>query len=99
MSAGKEKCDILRRIRQDVAEKYGLNYSPTECNRQGDCSGTCPKCDAELKDLQRQLALRGITDIDLTNIPIETYDVDYVHNLEGEIVLQDYYIEPLSDDD
>lgn len=99
MSAGKEKCDILRRIRQDVAEMYGLDYSPTECNHQGDCSGTCPKCDAELKDLQRQLALRGITDIDLTNIPIETYDVDYVHNLEGEIVLQGDYIEPLSDDD
>lgn len=87
MSAGKEKCDILRRIRQDVAEKYGLDYSPTECNHQGDCSGTCPKCDAELKDLQRQLALRGITDIDLTNIPIETSDVDY-DILEGDIVPQ-----------
>lgn len=85
MSTGKEKCEILRRIRQDVAERYGLQYSPTECKHQGDCSGTCPKCDAELEDLQRQLELRGITDIDLTNIPIETFDEDDVHILEGDV--------------
>ena len=85
MSTGKEKCEILRRIRQDVAERYGLQYSPTECKHQGDCSGTCPKCDAELKDLQRQLELRGITDIDHTNIPIETFDEDDVHILEGDV--------------
>lgn len=85
MNAGKEKCEILRRIRQNVAERYGLDYSSTECSHQGDCSGTCPKCDAELKDLQRQLESRGITDIDLTNIPIETSDEDEVHILEGDV--------------
>ena len=30
---------------------------------KGDCPGTCPKCDAELADLQRQLEKQGITDI------------------------------------
>ena len=67
----KRKCEILRHIRQDVAERYGLNYAPTECKHQGDCSGTCPKCDAELEDLQHQLSSRGIEDVDLLNIPIE----------------------------
>ena len=87
MSAGKEKCEILRRIRQDVAERYGLQYKPLECKHQGDCSGTCPKCDAELEDLQCQLASLGITDIDLTNIPIdiEHSEDDDIHILEGDV--------------
>ena len=29
----------------------------------GDCPGTCPVCDAELADLQRQLDERGITEV------------------------------------
>ncbi len=87
MCTGKEKCEILRRIRLDVAERYGLQYSPSECKHQGDCSGTCPKCDAELEDLQRQLELRGISDIDLTNIPIdiEHSEDDDIQILEGDV--------------
>lgn len=54
---------MLKTIRAYVAEKYGLAYAATECNHQGDCPGTCPKCDAELADLQRQLVEHGITEI------------------------------------
>lgn len=87
MCTGKEKCEILRRIRQDVAKRYGLQYKPSECKHQGDCRGTCPKCDAELEDLQSQLASRGITDIDLINISIdiEHLEDDDIHILEGDI--------------
>jgi hypothetical protein len=63
MDNGKDKCEILKAIRAYVAEKYGLNYSPTECTHKGDCPGTCPKCDAELAALQKQLEDKGITDI------------------------------------
>ena len=63
MDRGKEKCEILKAIRTYVAEKYGLEYATTECSHKGDCPGTCPKCDAELADLQRQLEEQGITDI------------------------------------
>ena len=62
---GKDKCEQLRDIRRAVAEKYGLNYTPRECHHEGDCSGTCPLCDAELLDLQRQLREKGIQDIEL----------------------------------
>lgn len=86
MNQGKQKCEILRRIRIDIAERYGLRYNPTECTHEGDCSGTCPKCDAELKDLQRQLESRGITDIDLVNTPIVQTDEDDIHILEGDVV-------------
>ena len=85
MNQGKQKCEILRRIRMDIAERYGLRFNPTECTHEGDCSGTCPKCDAELKDLQRQLESCGITDIDLTNIPIVQTDEDDIHILEGDV--------------
>ena len=65
MNRGKDKCEILRAIRKQVAERYGLRYEPRECHHEGDCLGTCPLCDAELKSLQRQLEEQGIADIDL----------------------------------
>lgn len=63
MDKGKEKCEILKAIRAYVAEKYCLDYTPSECNHRGKCRGTCPKCDAELEYLQKQLEKKGITDI------------------------------------
>ena len=63
MSKGKEKCEILKAIRTYVADKYGVEYSPTECTHEGECRGTCPKCDAELAELQESLEAKGIFDI------------------------------------
>lgn len=87
MSTGKEKCELLKAIRKQIAERYNLEYTPSECTHQGDCLGTCPKCDADLRDLQKQLERREITDIDLN---IEIPDVD--NNIESddvdELVLQ-----------
>ena len=71
MRRGKEICEFLKRIRKDVADKYGLEYTPEECQYQGECSGTCPKCEAEIKDLQRQLEARGIMDIKISDIKVE----------------------------
>ena len=65
MYTGKEKCELLKKIRQHIAEKYGLSYCPTECTHEGDCLGTCPKCDAELVDLQRQLDEKGLSQVDI----------------------------------
>lgn len=64
MNRGKRKCEILRRMRARIAERYGLSYNPHECTHEGDCPGTCPMCDAELDDLERQLQKRHITNID-----------------------------------
>lgn len=63
MKQGKDKCELLKSIRSYIAKKYGLDYSPSECSHQGDCLGTCPKCDSELQDIQAQLHAKGITDI------------------------------------
>lgn len=63
MRKGKEKCEILKAIRTYVADRYGVEYTPSECNHKGECQGTCPKCDGELADLQEKLEAKGITDI------------------------------------
>lgn len=58
---------MLKTVRREIAEQYGLIYSPTDCSHDGDCPGTCPKCDAELRDLQCQLDAIGKKAIDLNS--------------------------------
>lgn len=60
MNTGKEMCEVLKSMRKKIAEQYGLVYEPTECHHEGNCQGTCPRCDAELRDLQRQLEEKGV---------------------------------------
>ena len=52
---GKEKCRILKEIRQKIADENGIEYITSECKHKGDCRGTCPKCEQEVRDLQREL--------------------------------------------
>lgn len=55
MNKGKKKCEILKTIRCQVAKKNGIPYTYTECTYQGECRGTCPKCEEELRYLTREL--------------------------------------------
>lgn len=55
MNRGKHKCETLKKIRQMIADRNGIDYHTTECTFQGNCSGTCPKCEAELRYLESQL--------------------------------------------
>ncbi len=55
---GKQKCKILRQIRREIARQNDISYMTAECQFQGACTGTCPKCEAELKYLERELAVR-----------------------------------------
>ena len=55
---GKKKCKILKEIRQRIADENDIPYVTRECTYQGNCSGTCPKCEAELRYLEQQLSLR-----------------------------------------
>lgn len=60
MIGGKGKCMILKRIRKAVADVSGICYEPHECTFQGECSGTCPACEAEVRYLERELKLRRL---------------------------------------
>lgn len=55
---GKEKCKALKEIRRQIARENDIPYAVSQCTYQGDCRGTCPKCEAELRYLERELALR-----------------------------------------
>lgn len=87
MEKGTEKCELLKAIRTYVAEKYGLVHAATECSHQGDCPGTCPKCDAELADLQRQLKELGITDI-AQNKRLSDMVENYINTLHQDKIEQ-----------
>lgn len=52
---GKEKCKALKEIRRRIAESNDITYAVSECSYQGECKGTCPKCEAELRYLEREL--------------------------------------------
>ncbi len=56
---GKQKCKILKEIRQRIADENEIPYITKECRFQGECSGTCPRCESELRYLEQQLALRA----------------------------------------
>ena len=58
MTLGKSKCRILKEIRQKIADENDIPYVTRECGYQGECSGTCPRCESELRYLERQLAIR-----------------------------------------
>ena len=56
---GKQKCRILKEIRQRIADENDIPYVTRECAYQGECRGTCPRCESELRYLERQLAARA----------------------------------------
>ena len=58
MTRGKRTCKILKEIRQQIADNNDIEYAPSECHFQGECKGTCPKCEAEVKYLENELYKR-----------------------------------------
>ena len=58
MKRGKWICNTLKEVRMQVAKANDIKYAPTECHHEGDCAGSCPKCEAEVRWLEQQLQLR-----------------------------------------
>lgn len=58
MTRGKSICNVLKTIRKQIAEANEINYEPRECHHQGECRGTCPVCEAEMRYIERQLDIR-----------------------------------------
>lgn len=56
---GKEKCRILRRIREEITALSGSTLPPHDCPHTGDCPGTCARCESELKTLNQNLRENG----------------------------------------
>jgi len=56
MKHGKYICNALKAIRLDIARANGIEYSPKACNHEGECAGTCPACESEMRYLEREIA-------------------------------------------
>ena len=59
MTYGRTVCNKLKEIRQQVADQNNIEYSTSECHFTGECQGTCPKCDAELRYIENELNKRN----------------------------------------
>ncbi len=55
---GKEKCRILKQIRAEIARENDIEWVVSECKHQGNCRGTCPRCEQEVRQLEEALARR-----------------------------------------
>ena len=55
---GKEKCRILKEIRAEIARANDIAWVVSECKHKGNCKGTCPKCEQEVRQLEAALARR-----------------------------------------
>ena len=58
MAKGKSTCKLLKDIRQQIADANGISYRPKECQHKGDCAGTCPACEEEIRYLECELKAR-----------------------------------------
>ena len=60
MKQGKKICKTLKAIRQQIADANGISYAPTLCTYKGDCTGTCPACEAEVRYIEHELNARRL---------------------------------------
>lgn len=52
---GKKRCKALKEIRQQIADSNDIPFVTSNCTHKGECKGTCPKCESELRYLEREL--------------------------------------------
>ena len=58
MKRGKRICKELKAVRRRIADENGIVLDQPECTHTGDCSGTCPRCEAEVRYLEQALERR-----------------------------------------
>ena len=58
MHRGKVICKELKEVRRRIAEENEIPLEIKECTYDGPCRGTCPRCEAEVCYLERELARR-----------------------------------------
>ena len=82
---GKQKCELLRKIREEIAEANDIVYLSKECEHKVCRRGTCPICEAEAKYLENELnekAERG-EKINLKSISFDTL-FDALEDMEND---------------
>ena len=52
---GKKICGYLKGIRRKIAEENDIKLDIPECTYEGECRGTCPRCEWEVQYLEKTL--------------------------------------------
>ena len=93
MRNGKHICNTLKAIRLDIARANGIAYAPRECHHEGECAGTCPACESEMRYLEREIARRRsngkaalIAGVSLGLMTLSTTSCDQIKRLDGDDV-------------
>ncbi len=55
MKRGKRICKELKAVRRRIADENNIPLEQPECTHQGDCLGTCPRCESEVRYLEQAL--------------------------------------------
>ena len=55
---GKQICSYLKSVRREVAAANGIELEIPDCTFDGECPGTCPRCEAEVRQLEQALSHR-----------------------------------------
>ena len=58
MTRGRNICNQLKAVRKSIAEENDIPLEIKECSYKGECRGTCPRCEAEVRYLENALADR-----------------------------------------
>ena len=58
MNRGKDICNELKALRRRIADENQIPLETEECTYKGECCGTCPRCDAEVRYLEDALSHR-----------------------------------------
>ena len=58
MTHGRNICNQLKAVRRSIAEENNIPLEVEECTYKGECRGTCPRCEAEVRYLEGALSER-----------------------------------------
>lgn len=73
--SGKQKCKVLRQIRKEIADTNGIPFVTADCKFERVCRGTCPKCEGEIRYLEKKLKERQSLGYSIKVAGITTLDV------------------------
>ena len=55
---GKSICSVLKTVRKQIADANEIPFETQKCHFKGECRGTCPACEAEVRYIESELGLR-----------------------------------------
>ena len=95
MNKHRKKCEHLKEIRKNVAKAIGVELNQSECTFEGDCKGTCPKCEKEEQKLSKALLLKGTAVAASAAMLLAGCSIEPEEELTGDVIIDEPYEEEI----